>query len=187
MRPSSRRKARSTSFEGFASEQRAAILRPAAQRGHGDAGAGRARRFPNEIDGSCRSMPARRCAGASPARSGRRRSSGADNGAEMVFEPFVTFARVPFEPGTVGDPDHAAAGRDQILVRSSRRTALRWCAGRRAARQGLLRELDAVAGPVLRVQQPARGALRNRVVGIARDGLHHLRRAGNRKSGRRCC
>ena len=56
----------------------AALLRPAAQRGHGDAGARRQSRCPTRSTASCRSTPARRCAGASPAsrraRAARRRS-----------------------------------------------------------------------------------------------------------------
>ena len=33
----------------------------------------------------------------------------------MVFEPFVAFARAALQAGTIGHPDDAAAGRDQII------------------------------------------------------------------------
>ena len=55
------------------------------------------------------------------------------------------------------------------------------------AGQRLLGELDPVAGAVLRVKQPARGPLGDRVEGVAGNRLHDLSTADNPNSGRTGC
>ena len=103
----------------------------------------------------------------------------------MLLEPLVAFARAALEPGAVGDPDDPAAGGDQafLLQRLDHRVDRRPLDPEQS-RERFLGELDPVAGAVLRVEQPARGALRDRMEGIARRPTASPATADNRRSGR---
>ena len=71
----------------------------------------------------------------------------------------------------------AAAGRDQPFARQFLDHRIdRGALDPEQAGEGLLGQLDPVAGAVLGVEQPARRALGDRVEGVAGDRLHHLRK-----------
>src|SRR6476620_2768693 len=124
---------------------------------------------------SCRSTPAKACAGALPARSAPSAGS-SDHRAEMVFEALVAFACAPLEAFAVSDPDHAAAARDQIGVE---KLADNGVYGRsldpEQPGERFLRQHEPIASAVLRVQQPASSALRNGMIGVASHRLRDLR------------
>src|SRR6185369_7426917 len=111
----------------------------------------------------------------SPGRSGPA-SALPNHRAEMLLEPAIAFARPAGQARSILDADDAATGRDQPVTLERLNDGVdRRTLGTQQAGERLLRELDAVAGPVLRVEQPARGALGDRMVGVARDRLHDLR------------
>src|SRR4051794_40375323 len=108
---------------------------------------------------SSRSTRARRCAGDWRASSASG-SADSDHRAEMLFEPLIAFARAPLQARAVGDPDYAATGGDHALVLQRADDGVhRRALNAEQARQRFLRQLDAVAGAVLGVKQPARRAL----------------------------
>src|SRR4051794_24024145 len=116
---------------------------------------------------SSRSTLVRACAGASPAKSGAA-PAGADHGIEMLLEPIVAFARAALEARPIGHAHVTPAGRDQpfgtkLLDDRIDRGSLH----AEQPRERFLGQLDAVAGTVLRMEQPARGALGNGVKAVA--------------------
>src|SRR6185503_4054492 len=87
-------------------------------------------------------------------------TAGADHLGEVALETLVTFAGTALQPGAVGHEYPASPGRDQAF----RRQLLNHCIDRRPLdaeepSKGFLRQLDPVAGAILRVQQPPRGTL----------------------------
>src|SRR5437763_14879969 len=93
----------------------------------------------------------------------------------MLFDALVTLARATLESRSVGHPHAAAAGCNepfgrQLLDDGVDRGAL-------YSEQGgkrFLGELELVAGPILRAEQPARAALGDRVERVTDDRPHDL-------------
>ena len=93
----------------------------------------------------------------------------------MLFKLLVTFARALLQAGAVGDADDGASARnDSLALQSLNHRVDRRPLDAEQSGQRLLCQRDAIAGSVLRVKQPARGALLDRVKSIAGDRLHHL-------------
>ena len=93
----------------------------------------------------------------------------------MIGEALVAFARPSLETRAVDDAQNASASNDQLL----RRQFLDHGVDGRSLDpekigEGFLGELDPVAGAVLRVEQPTRRSLGNRMEAVAHRRLHHL-------------
>ena len=93
----------------------------------------------------------------------------------MIFEALVAFTCAAHEANSIGDADNATSRRDKTLVKKLTNYGVH---GRplnpQKASECFLCQFNAVPSPVLRGKQPASGALRDRVEGIARHRLHHL-------------
>ena len=107
----------------------------------------------------------------------------ADHGGEMSLDDVVAFACAALEAGPVGHPHDPASDCDQAFVlKRADHGVDRGALHAEQPRQRLLRQLDSSPARSCAMQQPARRSLNDRMEGVARAGLHHLRKQIVRES-----
>src|SRR5690348_18402599 len=94
----------------------------------------------------------------------------------MVFQPLIAFTGAALEPGAIEYAHCTPARSDEPVAREflDDRVDGRPLHPQEAGKR-LLCQLNLVTGTALHVEQPARGALCDRVESVACDGLHHRR------------